>query len=93
VLCVVRVKKGASGRFLSRLRREVPGRFARCERFAVFSDPSDPDSVLLYEESSTRDAAEPYIGSEYFRASADALFPLMDGKPDSAYYDAERVGP
>lgn len=60
---------------------------------SVFSDPSDPDRVLLYEEWSTRDAAEAYMHSEYFRASADVLFPLMTGTPDSAYYEAERVGP
>ena len=92
----LRVQPEGRDRLLDRLKREeseVPDRFAGCERFAVFSDPSDPDRILLYEEWSTRDAAEAYMHSEYFRASADVLFPLMTGTPDSAYYEAERVGP
>lgn len=96
VRVAVRVKPEGRDRFVAQLKTEaleVPDRFKGCERFAVLSDPSDPDSVLLYEEWSTRDAAEAYIGSDYFRESADVLFPLMDGVPDSAYYEAQRVGP
>ncbi len=96
VRVAVRVKPEGRDRFLARLKREeveVPERFAGCERFAVYTDPSEPDSLLLYEEWSNRDAAEAYMSSDYFRAAADVLFPLMDGKPDSAYYLAERVGP
>jgi len=33
------------------------------------------------------------MGSDYFRDAGEVLFPLMDGAPDSAYYEAERVGP
>ena len=96
VRVAVRVKPEARDRFVAQLKteeREVPDRFAGCERFAVFSDPADPDNVLLYEEWTTRDAAEAYMRSDYFRAAGDVLFPLMDGSPDSAYYEAERVGP
>lgn len=96
VRVAVRVKPEGRDRFVAQLKteeQEVPDRFSGCERFAVLSDPCDPDSVLLYEEWSTRDAAETYMGSEYFRESADVLFGLMDGAPDSAYYEAERVGP
>ena len=96
VRVAVRVKPEAREQFVARLKREeheVPARFAGCERFALFSDPADRDSVLLYEEWATREAAEAYMRSEAFRASGEVLFPLMDGAPDSAYYVAERVGP
>jgi len=47
----------------------VPERFGGCARFAVYSDPADPDSVLLYEGWTTRQAA-------------DAAFdPTLSGKP------------
>ena len=49
--------------------------------------------MLLYEEWKTREAAEAYLGSDYFRDAGAILFPLMEGRPDSAYYEAERVGP
>ena len=73
--------------------REVPARFAGCERFDVFVDPTDARRVFLYEEWRDRDAAQVYMDSEYFTQSGEVLFPLMDGKPDSAYYESERVGP
>ena len=96
VRVAVRVKPEGRERFVAQLKteeQEVPDRFAGCERFAVFSDPADPDSVLLYEEWTDRAAAEAYMHSDYFRDAGTVLFPLMDGAPDSAYYEAERVGP
>ena len=96
VRVAVRVKPGSRDEFVAWLKREeqeVPDQFPGCERFAVFSDPADPHSVLLYEEWATREAAEAYLRSDAFRASGEVLFPLMDGAPDSAYYEAERVGP
>lgn len=96
VRVAVRVKPEGRDRFVAQLKteeREVPDRFSGCERFAVFSDPADPDSVLLYEEWTTRAAAKAYMGSDYFRDAGSVLFPLMDGAPDSAYYEAQRVGP
>ena len=96
VRVAVRVKSEGRERFLAQLKkeeREVPDRFAGCARFAVFSDPADPDSLLLYEEWTSREAADRYLRSDYFREAGEVLFPLMDGAPDSAYYEAERVGP
>ncbi len=96
VRVAVRVKPDGRERFVAQLKteeREVPERFAGCERFAVFSDPADPHSVLLYEEWKTREAAEAYLRSDYFRDAGAILYPLMEGRPDSAYYVAERVGP
>jgi quinol monooxygenase YgiN len=67
--------------------------FDGCERFAVYRDPSDATSLFLYEEWRDRDAADAYLGSDYFQSSGAVLFPLMDGAPDSAYYEAAQVGP
>jgi quinol monooxygenase YgiN len=99
VFCVrvaVQVKPAGRERFVAQLKREereVPERFDGCQRFAVYSDPTDPNSLLLYEEWATEEAAERYLSSGYFREAREVLFPLMDGAPDSAYYEAERVGP
>jgi quinol monooxygenase YgiN len=92
----VRVLPEGREQFLGQLKkeeREVPARFEGCERFAVYADPDDAGSLLLYEEWTSREAAEAYLTSDYFRAAGEVLFPLMDGSPDSAYYQAERVGP
>ena len=96
VRVAVRTQPDGRDRFISQLKkeaREVPARFEGCERFSIYNDPSDPDSTFLYEEWATRDAFDGYRTSDYFKASGEILFPLMDGAPDSAYYDSERVGP
>jgi quinol monooxygenase YgiN len=49
--------------------------------------------MLLYEEWTSREAADAYLTSDYFAAGGQILFPLLDGSPDSAYYDSTRVGP
>ena len=92
----VQVRPDGREAFVAQLKKEeqeVPSRFAGCQRFAVYRDPGDPGSFLLYEEWSDRTAADAYLNSDYFQAGAAVLFPLMDGQPDSAYYQSERVGP
>jgi len=96
VRVAVRVRPEGREQFLAQLKneeQEVPARFEGCERFAVYTDPGDADNVLLYEEWTSREAADAYLTSDYFQAAGDVLFPLMNGSPDSAYYQAERVGP
>jgi quinol monooxygenase YgiN len=96
VRVALRVRPDGRERCLARLEheaREVPARFDGCERFAVYRDPSDADSLFLYEEWRDRSAADAYLRSDEFKASGEVLFPLMDGPPDSAYYESERVGP
>ena len=96
VRVAVRTQPAGRDEFIAQLEkeaREVPTRFEGCERFSVYRDPSDPDSAFIYEEWANRDAFDGYRTSDYFRASGEILFPLMDGAPDSAYYESARVGP
>jgi quinol monooxygenase YgiN len=96
VRVAVRARPGDREQFVTQLKKEeqeVPALFAGCHRFAVYADPSDPDSLLLYEEWASREAASAYMSSEYFEAGGQILYPLMDGSPDSAYYESVRVGP
>src|SRR5690349_2757709 len=72
---------------------EVPNRFTGCERYAVFVHPADDCRILLYEEWADADAFAAYNQSDYFEASGRKLFAMLDGPPDSAYYDSVRVGP
>jgi quinol monooxygenase YgiN len=92
----VQVRPEGRDAFVAQLKKEeheVPAAFAGCQRFAVYRDPGDPDSFLLYEEWADRQAADAYLTSEYFQTAAAVLFPLINGQPDSAYYESERVGP
>ena len=96
VRVAARVRPEGRDPFITQLKREerdVPAMFDGCQRYAVFADPSDPNSVLLYQEWRDQAAATAYISSDYFREAAAILRPLIDGEPDSAYYQSERVGP
>jgi quinol monooxygenase YgiN len=96
VRVAVRVRAGDRERFVTQLKKEeqeVPARFAGCQRFGLYADPSDPDNLLLYEEWASRESASAYLSSDYFKAGGQILFPLMDGSPDSAYYESVCVGP
>src|SRR6185437_11194464 len=104
----VQVRPEGRDAFVAQLKKEeqeVPATFAGCQRFVVYRAPGDPASFLLYEEWADRKAADAYLTSEYFQAAAAyltseyfqaaaaVLFPLIDGQPDSAYYESQRVGP
>ncbi|MFV8753132.1 putative quinol monooxygenase [Nannocystaceae bacterium ST9] len=69
--------------------REVRERFAGVRRYDLFNDPSNPDGFLLYEEWTDRESFRTYRDSDYFVQNRDRLFPLVAGKPDTAYYSAE----
>ena len=34
-----------------------------------------------------------YLASDYFKNAGAVLIPSIDGPPDAAYYESERVGP
>ena len=65
--------------------RQMPG----CRHFGLFADPSEPHTYLLYEEWESLADFEAYKQSEAFQANSAKIFPLMDGKPSSAYFQAE----
>ncbi len=71
--------------------REVPVRFEGCERYAVFVHPED-DCRSAVEEWSVR-AFAAYRESDFFEQSGQVVFPMIDGAPDSAYFESVRVGP
>lgn len=72
---------------------EVPKLFAGCDRFDVAIHLTDPLRVVIIEEWVDRAAADIYLGSDYFAAAGLILRPLLVSPPESAYYDAELVGP
>ena len=73
---------------------EVPRRFDGCERYAVFVHPQDACS---------RPALPGVVGLRGFRCvrrlrllravRRSVFFPMVDGPPDSAYFDSVHVGP
>ena len=71
----------------------VPEAFAGCELFVVSVESAGAERVVLAEEWSSRDDFERYTSSDQFAATMAAVGPLLAGPPNSAYYEAERVGP
>jgi len=69
--------------------RELDG----CARFALYKDTAAPHAYLLYEEWESMKAFDAYRTSKRFQDAGRMLFPMMAGKPDSAYYEAQQVGP
>lgn len=80
-------------RQLSKETVEVPKPFAGCDRFDVAIHVNDAHRVVIVEEWVDRSAADVYLGSDYFVAAGSILRPLLVSPPESAYYDAELVGP
>lgn len=78
---------------LSKETVEVPKAFAGCDRFDVAVHVTDPHRVVIVEEWVDRAAADVYLNSDYFAAAGSILRPLLVAPPESAYYDAELVGP
>ena len=89
-------KPGAPPAVVDHLRveqREVPECFDGCAHYAVWVDPADDRRALLYEEWVDHDAFATYRSSERFERNRAVLIPLLDGEPDSAYYNSQLVGP
>jgi len=70
-----------------RVARELDG----CVEYAFCEDLSDPARVLLYEEWATRDAFDAYRASALFATAGARLRPLLEGAPNSAYYESDDV--
>lgn len=78
-------------KFLGLLEQEARGvrRLEGCLKFNIFEDVSSENALLLYEEWQTLESFNAYRTSAAFKETGQQLFPLMEGKPDSAYYSAE----
>jgi quinol monooxygenase YgiN len=60
-----------------------------CLKFNIFEDVSSENALFLYEEWQSLESFNTYRNSAAFKETGQHLFPLIDGKPDSAYYSAE----
>lgn len=63
-------------------------KFAGCLRFQLYTHPLNTAELMLYEEWESAAAFEAYRQSDYLKERGGQIFPLLDGKPDAAYYDA-----
>ena len=95
VVIRVAMRAPANGRdaLLEVLQREVAASRASagCVRFELFQSIEEPYTFLLYEEWQDVAAFDAYRSSPEFHERGKAIFPLLDGKPDPAYYLAEPI--
>lgn len=88
----LRVRADALPQFVQHAQEEaaeVPQRFAGCLRYGFFAQLGDPSAFLLYEEWRDRESFEAYRHSDYFGEIGQRVRPLLDGRPDGAYFVAE----
>jgi len=69
----------------------ISNEFEGCEKYHVYQDVQDENTFLLYEEWTTQAQFDIYRESDHFKHSGDVLFPMMAGKPDSVYFDAQVI--
>lgn len=77
--------------FLDQIRHDslVSRQFAGCARWSWAEDVSEANRFVLYEEWESSEAFSAYRDSEHFKQTGAAMFPLIDGQPITAYYQAE----
>ncbi|MFK7802042.1 MAG: putative quinol monooxygenase [Anaerolineae bacterium] len=86
------VKPEEKEAFITHLNQEaaaVKQNFSGCEKFGLFIDATDENGFLLYEEWESQQHFNAYRESDLFKQNGAKLFPMMAGKPDSAYFSAE----
>ena len=64
-------------------------KFDGCNTFTVYADTQVDNRYVLYEQWETIEAFEAYKASDLFKKSGEVLFPIIDGKPESSYFDAK----
>jgi quinol monooxygenase YgiN len=76
--------------FLDRIRHDsaVSRQFAGCTRWSWAEDVSEANRFVLYEEWETPEAFAAYRNSAHFKEVGAAMFPLIDGQPVTAYFQA-----
>lgn len=96
-MIVVRVCINAQTEHINTLRTILAGdiletsKFDGCTRFDVYQDIQDESGFILYEEWDNQQSFDAYRESDYFKEIGGKLFPLLEGTPDSAYYEAEKI--
>lgn len=65
---------------------QISRQFEGCRRFDFYQDVGDEKAFALYEEWDSQEAFDAYQNSGYFKEQGGLLFPLIDGKPSSFYY-------
>jgi len=65
--------------------------FDGCVRYDVYQGINDECEFILYEEWENQQSFDAYKASDYFKDIGGKIFPLLDGTPDSAYYQAELI--
>lgn len=64
-----------------------------CVDFQLYQQASEENSFLVYEEWKDMASFEQYKKSEAFSQFMMSIKPLLSKAPNSAYYQAEVVGP
>lgn len=89
----VQVQPENKSSFLDAMKESIriSRKFDGCMTFDLYEDVTDDHALLLYEEWKTQADFDAYKASQHFKDSGKVLFALMDGEPDSAYFDAAPV--
>ena len=95
VVIRVKVEVGAENRmvFLENSNNEVPKarQFAGCLNYGWYQELGQEGSFLLYQEWDTQANFDAFRTSAFFKANGDRVFPLLLGKPETAYFDAQTL--
>lgn len=71
--------------------RAASQQFEGCNHWEVYSDTTDPNNYLIYEEWETQAQFDAYKASDHFKQIGPKIFPLIAGDPNSAYYAASAL--
>lgn len=93
VRVAVQVKPEERGRFLEHVEKETKEIrvFEGLLTFKVAEDPFKTNSFMLYEEWQSKEAFDAYRYSGFFKQNGQTFTPMFSAKPDSAYFEAERI--
>lgn len=93
VRVLVQVKPENKTSFVDLMKNDVTTTqdFDGCVHFEVYQDIKSDDTFVLYEEWENQTKFDAYRNSDYFKELGGQIFPLLEGSPNSAYYDASLI--
>lgn len=62
-----------------------------CLNYGWYAELNQKDTFLLYQEWATPADFEAFRSSAFFKENGDKVFPMIMGKPDTAYFDAQTL--